>query len=216
MIHAIVGLGLVSLRQGEVGKATVTLERGLDICRSANLQTAGFHGVASFLGETYVLAGRPHDAIPLLQRVTDQSLGLGMVADFFLAAVPLGNAYMITERHDDALRVAAQAADLSRKHDFRANHAWALRLLGMIHADQSHGDEAEARGFFLEGLALAQELGMRPLQAHCHLGLGKLYRRTGHPDEARAELATAIGMLREMGMMFWLPEAEGELAEAGR
>ena len=129
LIHAIVGLGLVSLRQGEVGKATVTLERGLDICRSANLQTAGFHGVASFLGETYALAGRPDDATPLLQRVTDQSLALGMVADFCLAAVPLGNAYMIAERHDDALRVAAQAADLSRKHDFRANRAWALRLL---------------------------------------------------------------------------------------
>ena len=215
LIHAIFGLGLVNLRRGEAGKATVTLERGLDICRSANLQTAGFHGVASFLGETYALAGRPEDAIPLLQRVTEQSLGLGMVADFCLAAVPLGNAYMITERHDDALRVAAQAADLSRKHDFRASHAWALRLLGMIHADPAHGDEMEAQGFFLEGLALAQELGMRPLQAHCRLGLGKLYRRVGRLEEARAELATAIGMLREMGMVHWLPEAEAALSQLG-
>jgi hypothetical protein len=56
---------------------------------------------------------------------------------------------------------------------------------------------------------------MRPLQAHCHLGLGKLYRRTGRLDEARAELATAVAMLRDMGMAFWLPEAEREMAEAG-
>jgi hypothetical protein len=55
---------------------------------------------------------------------------------------------------------------------------------------------------------------MRPIQAHCHLGLGKLYRRTGRFDEARAELQTAVAMLREMGMAFWLPEAERELAEA--
>jgi hypothetical protein len=55
---------------------------------------------------------------------------------------------------------------------------------------------------------------MRPLQAHCHLGLGKLYRRTGRPDAARAALATAVAMLREMGMAFWLPEAERELARA--
>jgi hypothetical protein len=55
---------------------------------------------------------------------------------------------------------------------------------------------------------------MRPLQAHCQLGLGKLYRRTGHPDEARAELATAVAMLPEMRMAYWLPEAEGELAAA--
>jgi len=60
------------------------------------------------------------------------------------------------------------------------------------------------------------EVGMRPVQTHCHLGLGKLYRRTGRPDEARAELATAVAMLREMGMAFWLPEAEAELAAASR
>ena len=49
---------------------------------------------------------------------------------------------------------------------------------------------------------------MRPLQAHCHLGLGKLYRQAGRPDEARAELSTAVAMLREMEMTYWLPEAE--------
>jgi Flp pilus assembly protein TadD len=65
---------------------------------------------------------------------------------------------------------------------------------------------AEAR--YGEALALADELGMRPLQAHCHLGLGKLYERIGRHDEARAELTTAVAMLREMGMAFWLPEAE--------
>ena len=55
---------------------------------------------------------------------------------------------------------------------------------------------------------------MRPLQAHCQLGLGKLYRRIGRLDEARTRLATGVAMLREMGMAFWLPEAEGELALA--
>jgi hypothetical protein len=55
---------------------------------------------------------------------------------------------------------------------------------------------------------------MRPLQAHCHLDLGKIYRRIGRPDEARADLATAVAMLREMRMAFWLPEAERELSEA--
>ncbi len=61
---------------------------------------------------------------------------------------------------------------------------------------------------------MAEELGMRPLQAHCHLGLGKLYRRIGRVDEARGELRAAVEMLRAMEMMFWLPEAEAELAVA--
>jgi tetratricopeptide (TPR) repeat protein len=90
----------------------------------------------------------------------------------------------------------------------------ALRLLGEIAAGGEVTDFAEAEDRYQAALALADELGMRPLQAHCHLGLGKLYRRTGRPDEARAELATAVAMLREMGMAFWLPEAEQELAEA--
>ena len=63
-------------------------------------------------------------------------------------------------------------------------------------------------------LALAEELGMRPLQAHCRLGLGKMYRQVGRQDEARTELSLAVAMLREMGMAFWLPEAEAELTQA--
>jgi hypothetical protein len=73
---------------------------------------------------------------------------------------------------------------------------------------------AEATALFRAALPIAEELEMRPPQAHCHLGLGKLYRRIERADEARAELATAVAMLREMGMAFWLPEAEAELAQA--
>jgi hypothetical protein len=51
---------------------------------------------------------------------------------------------------------------------------------------------------------------MRPLVAHCHLGLGKLYRRTGKPEQAREPLTTATTMYREMGMGFWLEQAEAE------
>ena len=63
----------------------------------------------------------------------------------------------------------------------------------------------------LRALALATELGMRPLVAHCHLGLGKLYRRTGHREKARENLITAATMYREMDMRFWLEQAEAEL-----
>ena len=68
---------------------------------------------------------------------------------------------------------------------------------------------------YRQALAAAERLEMRPLQAHCRLGLGKLYRRMSRPDEARAELFTAVAMLRVMGMARWLPEAESELASLG-
>jgi hypothetical protein len=64
-----------------------------------------------------------------------------------------------------------------------------------------------------EALALAEVLGMRPLQAHCHLGLGTLFATTGQREQARAELSTAIDLYRAMDMPFWLPQAEAALAQ---
>ena len=60
-------------------------------------------------------------------------------------------------------------------------------------------------------MALAEPLGMRPLVAHCHLGLGKLYRGTGDGAKAQEHLTTAATMCREMGMRFWLERAEAEM-----
>jgi hypothetical protein len=54
---------------------------------------------------------------------------------------------------------------------------------------------------------------MRPLIAHCHLGLGKLYRRTGKHEQAQEHLTTATTMYREMGMTYWLEKAEAELRQ---
>ena len=66
---------------------------------------------------------------------------------------------------------------------------------------------------YRQAMALAEELGMRPLVAHCHLGLGKLYRRTGKREQARDHLTTAVTALREMEMMYWLAKAEAEMKE---
>ena len=55
---------------------------------------------------------------------------------------------------------------------------------------------------------------MRPLQAHCHLGLGTIYATTGQRQQALAALSTAVEMYRAMAMTFWLPQAEAALARA--
>jgi predicted ATPase len=64
-----------------------------------------------------------------------------------------------------------------------------------------------------QALALAEERGMRPLQAHCHHGLGRLYAETGQREQARAELFTASELYRSMAMTFWLPQVEAALAQ---
>jgi hypothetical protein len=87
-------------------------------------------------------------------------------------------------------------------------------LLGQVDKARSLGDHAgEAR--YREALALAEPRGMRPLIAHCHLGLGKLYRRTDKREQAREHLATATTMYRDMGMTYWLEKAESEVMSLG-
>jgi tetratricopeptide (TPR) repeat protein len=93
--------------------------------------------------------------------------------------------------------------------------AYALRLLGDIAARCEPPEAAQAEAHYRHALALAEELGMRPLQAHCHLGLGTLCVKTGQREQARTELATAIELYRDMDMAFWLPQAEAALAQAG-
>jgi hypothetical protein len=79
-----------------------------------------------------------------------------------------------------------------------------------VGAASANGDE-HAEGYYREALALARELGMRPLIAHCHLGLGKLHRRTGNPGQAQEHLTIATAMYREMDMACWLDQAAAEM-----
>ena len=71
----------------------------------------------------------------------------------------------------------------------------------------------QAEAHYQQALVLAEELGMRPLLAHCHCGLGTLYATIGQREQARAALSTAIEMYRAMEMTFWLPETEAALAQ---
>jgi tetratricopeptide (TPR) repeat protein len=121
----------------------------------------------------------------------------------------LGQAHLLAGRRDDALAVARRALDLAHRQKERGNEAWVLRLLGEVAARADPLDVKSAEEHYRQALARADELGMRPLVAHCHLGLGKLYRRTGDAPKVQEHLTTAATMYREMGMGFYLTQAEG-------
>ena len=106
-----------------------------------------------------------------------------------------------------------RALSLAREQKEHGHQAYALCLLGDIAMHASPLDIDQAETHYQQALTLANDLGMRPLQAHCHRGLGTLYRQTGQSVQARAELSTALKMYREMAMTFWLPETEAALAE---
>jgi tetratricopeptide (TPR) repeat protein len=126
----------------------------------------------------------------------------------------VSEAYLLAGHMQEAVHFAERALDLARAHKERGHEAWALRLLGEIAAHQDPPEAESAEHHYWQALALAEGLGMRPLMAHCHLGLGTLYAKTGQRQQACAELSTAIEMYRAMAMTFWLPQAEARLAEA--
>ena len=136
---------------------------------------------------------------------------MGLAVVHSLAVVHHGEACLLADRLEDALQSAQAGLGLAREREERGWEAYALRLLGEIASYSDPPDAATAEANYRQALALAEELGMRPLQAHCHLGLGKLYRRTGKRQETQEHLATALTMYHEMDMRLWPEQAEAEL-----
>jgi tetratricopeptide (TPR) repeat protein len=206
-IWAYVGIGKLYLDKGDVHRGIPVLERGLALCQVWDIPNM-FPTVASRLGYAYALSGRVSEALPLLEQVISNGRG----ASHALYVAHLSEAYLLAGRTEDGLERAQRALALSRDQKQRGYEAYALRLLGTAVMHRGPPDGAQAEAYFRQALALAEALGMRPLQAHCHLGLGVLYGKIGRPEPVRVELSAAIVLYRAMDMTFWLPEAEAALA----
>jgi tetratricopeptide (TPR) repeat protein len=121
-----------------------------------------------------------------------------------LITTHLGEVQLLAGRPAAAEAEGRRALELAEGHRERGNVVYALRLLGLAAAEKAPPDLEQARGRHVEALALAGELGMRPLAARCHLGLGRLARRAGDAAGAEKHLAEARALFEEMGMTFWL------------
>jgi tetratricopeptide (TPR) repeat protein len=162
------------------------------------------------LGYAYAASGRLPEGVALLEESLAHPAAMG-VANHPLFLAYLGEAHLLADRRDEALEVARRALDLAHRQKERGNEAWILRLLGEIGAQADPPDLESAQVHYSQALARAEELGMRPLVAHCHLDLAKLSRGTGKRQEAQEHFTTATTMYREMDMPFWLEKTEDEL-----
>jgi DNA-binding NtrC family response regulator/predicted ATPase len=210
------GVGHFFLRQGALPQAIRVFERALTLREAVNFPGI-FRQCRVSLGSAYALSGRLTEALPLLERGLEleqsQPPFIRSLASLF--PVWLGEGYVLAGRFEEAMRLGQQALEVTRAQKQRGYQAYALRLLGDIVAQRSPPELEEAEAHYRQALALAEALGMRPLQAHCHLGLGTLYAKTVMREQARAELATAIALYQAMAMTFWLPQAEAALAQLG-
>ena len=196
--------------KGDLGRAASMAERAVGLAQQWELRRT--LGIAMcLLGHVRAVAGRIEESLNLLEQGVRQADAFGTMWLRCPRLQYLGEAYLAAGRDSAAKETADRTLQLARDRGERGFEAWALRLQAEIVASITPVDTNLADARYREAIALATELEMRPLVAHCHLGLGKLYRRTDKREQAEEHLATATTMYREMGMTYWLEKAEAEL-----
>jgi class 3 adenylate cyclase len=207
------GLGRLYLAHGELEPAIRVFDQGLALCRTSGHRT-NLRQIVAGLGSAYVLQGRLAEGRALLEEAISESIRTGGLSGLAHRVAWLSEVCRLAGRGEEAWQHAHEALDLARQQKARGEEAHALHQLGAVQAHANPPDAAQAEAYYQQALALAEDLGMRPLQAHCHLGLGTLYTKIGRRQQAHAELSAAIDLYRAMEMNFWLPQAEAALAKA--
>jgi DNA-binding winged helix-turn-helix (wHTH) protein/tetratricopeptide (TPR) repeat protein len=213
LLYPLFGFGILKLDQGDFVGAVAPLERGFELCRTREVPTL-LQDFAWALGAAYYRTGRRAEGVALMEGAVRGFAEENLKWSFWPGRVgALGRAYLFDGRLADATQIARDGLAVARQRGERGVEAQVLLLLGDIaaHPDRFEVDTAEEQ--YRQAQALAEALRQSPLVAHCYLGLGKLYRRTGKGEQAGEHLAIATTMYREMDMRFGMPPAELELEE---
>ena len=203
-------LGAVHLWKGDLQQALHLAQRWLQTYAVADLPMGQLFMVST-LAEVFNVLGHIDYALALHERAAQfvESKRVFTVWPRVLAL--LGDAYGRAGRIDEAVSRGQRALDLARQLRQRGDEARTLYLLGNIHGYGDSANPNHARAAYQEALALAHELGMRPLEAQCHLALGELAAKMGDKQRARDHLSVAVRMFREMGIQTWPEHAESAL-----
>ena len=212
IVYAYYGVGVLFLIKGDFDKAIPVLERGLKVCQDAEIPV---HRplIDSCLGSAYASVGRLDEALRFLDRAVEDAAWMRRMGGQALRMAWVSEAYMLAGRTDVAEALARRGLEVSGKSKDKGSRAWLLQILGVLTARRSPLKAEQAEANYAEALGLAQELGMRPLQAHCHLGLGHVYAQVKDVPKARSELRAAVELYRAMSMPFWVSKAETALTE---
>jgi tetratricopeptide (TPR) repeat protein len=211
IVYAYYGAGVLFLIKGEFDKAAAVLISGLEVCQSADIPV--MHPlISSCLGAAYAFLGRLDEALQLLENAVRHTESMRRRAGQALRMAWLSEAYILASRTDEAETFARRGLELARESNDRGSQAWLLRNLGELINRRSGSDLEQAEENYREALRLAQELAMRPLQAHCHFGLASVYAKMKKLTKARSELDSAAELYRTLSMPFWLSKADFSFA----
>ena len=155
---------------------------------------------ALFLALGDEFAGRVAEGPPLPQRAIERAAAMRVLVNQSQRIAWLGELTLLDGCHDEAIRLGQDALELARAHKERGHEAWALRLLGQAHATRGVSGARHAEGYYRQALEIADERGMRPLQAKCHLGLGRALKVLDGQVQPDSHLMRADEIFRQIGM----------------
>jgi tetratricopeptide (TPR) repeat protein len=202
-------LSMLHRIRGELGPAARLLDQVLALAREWKIPLVGSLG-AWCLAYVHSISGRAAEGLDLLRGAHAAMESMNYLLFRPLVLAHLGEAWLLGGRTDDARVAAGQAVAAARERDEHGYEAYALRLHAEIACLGEASDPQRAKQHYRQAITLAEQLGMRPLIAHCHSGLAKLYGRAGKRAESDEHFATASSMYCEMGMPFWLEKAKVE------
>jgi tetratricopeptide (TPR) repeat protein len=212
LVYVNCSMGGLYLIKGDLHKAIPVLERTLATCHLSKVQVY-IPLVSSHLGFAYANVGRVSEALPFLEQGIENSASAGRLAFLSLGTAWLSEGHLLLGHVEQADALANRALEIARQHKECAHKAWALKLLGDIALAHNPAKTQNAESYYRQAIAVSLELGMRPLQAHCHLGLGKVYSAVGAIDQARLEMSAAVDLYRSMEMTHWLARANAVVHE---
>jgi len=200
-VYARYGLGYAHLRRGDFTVARRVLEPALALCQELGVRVAMPY-IAASLASVYTGLGQPQDALKLLEQAMLDLDSMGMRGLKSMCSVFLAEACIASGDPRAGREYAERALEFARTRNEKGWEAWSLKVLGDALSPSADGIEP-ALTAYRASIGIAGALGMRPVLAHCHSGLGRVYERYGRGDEARSSKAEAEAVYRELGMVSW-------------
>lgn len=208
-IYAYLHAGCVLVRKGDFARSLTTLESAVALCGTPN--AGAFMPLSrGMLGYALARNGDTRTGLQLIDTALAELNLKTLVLPPSLLVAWGAEAHALAGDSAKAEALGLQALETARARGERGHEAWALWVLGVNAARSGTKEASKAEALIHGAKSIAGMRHMAPLDAHCNLGLGRLYGNFSAPHRAAAPIRAAVTGFDQLGMTYWSSEAQTE------
>lgn len=196
--HIYYDVGYLEIVRANLQGAIEVLQRSMELIDKWSLVYLSPFTMG-FLGHACIESGDRARGLSLLEEANNRYARMGLGLFKSLVGMELANGYLQAGRIDDASRQLEKSLKVAGQRGERGFEAYGFFVLGGIAAATNGGDTDDARQSYENAIARAEELGMAPLAAQCHLALGRLLEE-GSAEEAKVHLSRSRTLFEGLGL----------------